>query len=103
MIGTVLVALGVLGAVIGWDRQLPARDESWTRISTKRKFFTALGVPVGLAVALFGSRVVAAGWNPDGLYETLTVLTMAMVAGGGLAVAGLTAVKLLRSRRQYRD
>jgi hypothetical protein len=97
MIGTVLVALGVLGAVIGWDRQLPARDESWSRITAKRKVFTALGIPVGLAVAFLGSRLVAAGWSPDGFYETLTVLTMAIVASGGLALAALTAVKLLRS------
>lgn len=99
MIGTALFGLALLGAVIGWDKQLPRYGERWATLSGKRKAFTALGIPVGFAVAAVSVPLAAAGSDAEGFYESLAFLLMVSLGISGLVLAGLTARSILRSRR----
>lgn len=100
MVLTALIGLAILGAIISWDRQLPQEGERWTALSTKRRAYTVLGIPVGLGAAAVSAALLSASADAEGFYPGLTALSAAGAGLGGLWLAGLTGFRFVRSRRE---
>jgi cytochrome c biogenesis factor len=105
MILTAVLALGILGTIVTWERQLPRKDEQFTTMSPKRKVLTVLLLPIGVVVIAVAATLVVVAGRSERVEYGGAVLAMLLI---GLIVAFvylvvLGAARVARSRRAPDD
>lgn len=102
MIGTALLALGLMGIIVTWEKQLPSATEPFDQLPARRRVLSVSAIVVSvLVVAAFVVALVAALQIEDapGYGGVLLLLLLGL---GSLGFGYLLVVSVARVRRSRR-